>query len=416
MKKRSLLVGALALGIAAASHASTQEGWKFEVAPYIWGVGVDADVTAGNREAEVDNSGFDNVDATISALGVISYNRWVFYLDYDYISLSDDGNTRRAFGSVPAGGKVTVDTDVNIGTAGIGYRFDTFGENSWVDVLIGARTASFDTEIEGGGLSADGSKDVTDPMLLLRPSFRISENWRFTGLFGIGGGGDSESTYQLMPQFQYSFSDLVSLRFGYKNIYYDIEDGNEGTSSYRAFDGNFAGPFIGIGFTWPTPAKAAPVAATPPPPAKCTDGDHDGVCDSADQCPSTPSGKRVGPGGCDCDYELVTHFAFDSATLTDEDKAQLDKLAKVLTNPKLNFVTGQVDGYTDATGKPEYNQKLSERRAQSVADYLQTKGVAQGKKVSVHGYGEDDPIADNKTEDGRAANRRVVIRRTDCGK
>ena len=198
MERKTLLVGALALGIAAASHASEQEGWKFEVAPYIWGVGVDADVTAGNREAEVDNSGFDNVDATFSGLGVVSYNRWVFYLDYDYISLSDDGKTRNTIGGIPAGSKVSVDTDVNIGTAGIGYRFDTFGENSWIDVLIGARTASFDTEIEGGGFSGDGSKDVTDPMLLLRPSFRISENWRFTGLFGIGGGGDSESTYQLI--------------------------------------------------------------------------------------------------------------------------------------------------------------------------------------------------------------------------
>ncbi len=78
-------------------------------------------------------------------------------------------------------------------------------------MLIGARTANFDTEIKGGNFKGDGSKDVTDPMLLLRPSFRISDNWRFTGLFGFGSGGDSDTTYEVMPQFQYSFNDLVSL-------------------------------------------------------------------------------------------------------------------------------------------------------------------------------------------------------------
>jgi outer membrane protein OmpA-like peptidoglycan-associated protein len=415
MKKRSLLVGALALGVSAASHASVQEGWKYEIAPYIWGVGVDADVGVGNRVAEVDNSGFDNVDATFSALGVISYNRWVFYLDYDYISISDDGKTKRTIGNTLAGAKASIDTDVNILTAAFGYRFDTFGENSWVDVLVGARTANFDTEVEVGNSSVDGEKDVTDPMLLLRPSFRISDNWRFTGLFGFGGGGDSDSTYELMPQFQYSFNDLVSLRFGYKRIYYDVNDGQKYQSNYRSFDGSFNGPFLGIGFTWPTPHKAAPVAAAPPP-AKCSDADKDGVCDSADQCPNTPPGKHVGPAGCDCDYTLVTHFEFDSAELLPEDKAQLDKLAQTLNNPKLHFVTGVVDGYTDSTGKPEYNQKLSERRAQAVADYLQSKGVAHDSKMSVHGYGEDDPAADNGTPEGQAKNRRVVIRRTDCSK
>jgi len=87
----------------------------------------------------------------------------------------------------------------------------------------------------------------------------------------------------------------------------------------------------------------------------------------------------------------------------------------VLKNPKLKFITGRVDGYTDATGKEEYNQKLSERRAQAVADYLHSKGVSTDSKMQVQGYGEADPIADNKTEEGRAQNRRVVIRRTDCG-
>jgi outer membrane protein OmpA-like peptidoglycan-associated protein len=169
--------------------------------------------------------------------------------------------------------------------------------------------------------------------------------------------------------------------------------------------------------------QAAPVAATPPPPppkpapaapAKCPDADKDGVCDANDACPNTPPGTRVGPAGCDCDYVLRTHFAFDSAELTAEDKTALDQLARTLVDPRLHFVTGEIDGYTDSTGEPQYNLGLSKRRADAVAAYLKSKGVAFGDRFITQGFGEERPIADNKTEEGRAQNRRVSIHRTDC--
>jgi outer membrane protein OmpA-like peptidoglycan-associated protein len=162
------------------------------------------------------------------------------------------------------------------------------------------------------------------------------------------------------------------------------------------------------------PAAAAPVVAAAAP-AECADADMDGVCDTADQCPGTPSGTRVGPAGCDCDYTLRTHFAFDSAELAAEDKAELDRIAEMLTRPELNFVAGEIDGHTDDVGDAAYNEKLSKRRADAVASYLKSKGVHMGDRFATKGYGESKPIADNKTEDGRAQNRRVTIHRTDCG-
>jgi len=171
--------------------------------------------------------------------------------------------------------------------------------------------------------------------------------------------------------------------------------------------------------------KPAPVvASTPPPapapkpaaaPAKCPDADHDGVCDAADQCPTTPAGARVGPGGCDCDYTLALEFAFNSAELSAGDKAKLDAIVPVLKNPKVAFIAGEVDGYTDSTGEEKYNLDLSKRRAQSVATYVQSQGVNLGDRFAVNGYGEAYPVADNATAEGRAQNRRVVLRRTDCG-
>ena len=68
----------------------------------------------------------------------------------------------------------------------------------------------------------------------------------------------------------------------------------------------------------------------------------------------------------------------------------------------------QVEGYTDNIGSEEYNQKLSEERADSVRDYLVTEGVAQ-PNISAAGYGKSDPVADNSTSSGRAENRRVQL-------
>jgi outer membrane protein OmpA-like peptidoglycan-associated protein len=84
----------------------------------------------------------------------------------------------------------------------------------------------------------------------------------------------------------------------------------------------------------------------------------------------------------------------------------LDQLAQTMTqNPE---IIAQVIGYTDSTGNPAYNQTLSVNRAQSVTGYLGQRGIAP-QRLSAIGRGESDPVADNSTEAGRAANRRVEI-------
>src|SRR5262249_16023920 len=143
------------------------------------------------------------------------------------------------------------------------------------------------------------------------------------------------------------------------------------------------------------PPKPAPVVA-----AKCPDSDNDGVCDAVDQCPNTPPGARVGPGGCDCDYTLQLEFAFNSAELKPEDKAKIDQIIPVVKNPKVAFIAGEVDGYTDSTGAEAYNLDLSKRRAQSVADYVKSQGVVLGDRFILHGYGEAYPVASNDTKEG----------------
>ncbi len=102
--------------------------------------------------------------------------------------------------------------------------------------------------------------------------------------------------------------------------------------------------------------------------------------------------------------EKMVNFDFNKSDLTAFSKSNLDKLAEVLVkNPDTNI---NVYGYTDSKGSDEYNQKLSERRANSVITYLVTKGIAQTRLFAM-GMGEKDPVGDNATDEGRAQNRRV---------
>ena len=99
-------------------------------------------------------------------------------------------------------------------------------------------------------------------------------------------------------------------------------------------------------------------------------------------------------------------FDFDKAEIKPEFTAEIDAAAELLlANPD---VTVRIDGHTDSIGTEEYNQGLSERRAEAVAAYLEAAGVSRDR-MTVAGFGETQPVASNDTAEGRALNRRVEI-------
>lgn len=100
-------------------------------------------------------------------------------------------------------------------------------------------------------------------------------------------------------------------------------------------------------------------------------------------------------------------FAYNQADVQPQFRATLDAVASTLQEYRSTAI--DIYGHTDSTGSDSYNQGLSERRAQSVANYLTTRGIDR-VRIATRGYGETQPIADNGTEAGRAANRRVEIR------
>ena len=104
--------------------------------------------------------------------------------------------------------------------------------------------------------------------------------------------------------------------------------------------------------------------------------------------------------------DIQTLFDFDSAELTDEAKENLDKVAAYLSSSDIKV---EVGGHTDNMGSEEYNKALSQRRAESVINYLVGKGIDKARLTAV-GYGKDKPVATNDTEEGRHQNRRIEFK------
>lgn len=197
-------------------------------------------------------------------------------------------------------------------------------------------------------------------------------------------------------------------------------------------------------------------SGSPCPVEKEADSDGDGVVDSKDKCPNTPKGRKVNAEGCELDTDgdgLVdgddkcptvyaktpdgcplpvaapapapvpapapapvaapkklnlegVNFDNDKATLRPESFGILDRAAETLK--EWGNVKVEVAGHTDSKAGDGYNEALSRRRAETVRDYLISKGVA-ADRLTAKGYGESSPVADNSTAEGRFQNRRVEL-------
>lgn len=152
----------------------------------------------------------------------------------------------------------------------------------------------------------------------------------------------------------------------------------------------------------PTP-KSAPKPA-PKPAAGPKDSDNDGVTDALDQCPNTPMGAPVTSAGCWVLDNVL--FDFDKDVIKPEAYGLLKNAADILKkNPSMNV---ELHGHCDNHGTERYNKGLSERRANAVKHYLNSKGVVLSR-MKTKGYGFSRPVSTNDSEMGRAQNRRVEI-------
>jgi len=237
---KSILKTTCALFLALTSFSSTavgEDNWKFEIVPYAWLAGIDADVTVGNRTAAVD-IGFDDLidsaDLGGSFLSVTQYKQWVLWTQFDYFKLNTDvlkDNPVRA----------RFKNESLFATAAIGYQFHTFGEYSTIDVLGGARYLNIDNTINADSVgSLSRSNDLVDGIFMIRPNFQLLSWLRFNPTLSVGAG-DSDLTYELQPQLHFQITDHLIARVGYRRLFYNAEN------SRGEFDGSFHGFIAGLG-------------------------------------------------------------------------------------------------------------------------------------------------------------------------
>ncbi len=242
-----------------------------------------------------------------------------------------------------------------------------------------------------------------------------------------------------------------------------------GAVSAQAAEGKFydpsnaaspTGKTIGYELNKTIGCPGQPLQGTPCKTAKPVDSDGDGVVDSKDKCPGTPAGRKANADGCEFDSDgdgivdgadacptvyaktangcplpvakpaevkpaadysaqdaapaaiprrLVlegVNFDYNKSTLRQEDRNIIDQNAADLK--EWGNIDVEISGHTDSVGSDQYNESLSLRRAESVRAYLISKGISTDR-LTVKGYGESQPIADNGTDEGRFQNRRVEL-------
>jgi OOP family OmpA-OmpF porin len=220
------------------------------------------------------------------------------------------------------------------------------------------------------------------------------------------GSEDSALTVTVGLGLRAQFSKFLS---GRAQLLYRRDNDGASTSHTKYNDWIYS---VGLNFdfggrTPPPPPPAEPPPPPPPPPNPDLDGD--GVLNEHDKCPNTRPGAVVDLDGCEVEAVIElegVNFDFDKATLRPEAKAVLNEAAALLD--KHERVVVEIAGHTDSMGSEEYNQGLSERRANAVRDYLAGKGV-KASRLTSKGYGESRPVASNDTDEGRAENRRVEM-------
>ena len=138
------------------------------------------------------------------------------------------------------------------------------------------------------------------------------------------------------------------------------------------------------------------------------DSDKDGVIDCRDKCPNTPAGAMVDKDGCmheKITINLNVEFDYDKYDVKDKYRDEIKKVADFMKEfPK---TTAVIAGNTDSKGSNDYNQKLSERRANSVRQYIIKNFDIKASRLTAMGYGETKPVDTNDTDEGRQRNRRV---------
>ena len=283
--------------------------------------------------------------------------------------------------------------DSMFGGAEFGFNFTPeWGYRAYVDYLTGDTEQSgnvdghiigfdvlynFNENIYAGiGINATELGEVDDRFYRVTAGYKdfIADNLAFTVEGAVQQNDDNLTEFMVLTTLRYYFG------FG------------ESTAS-----------------TYESAAPAEPAPA--PAPVVVADTDGDGVRDDRDQCADTPKGYKVDSSGCtlyaerEITRELLVTFPLNSSLIPADQKADIADTAEFMKeHPQLSVT---IEGHTDSSGAEDYNQWLSQRRADAVGNSLVNDFGIEASRVTTIGYGESRPKVANDSAENRAMNRRI---------
>ena len=335
--------------------------------------GEDQRALLGNYNDPAENFYVENGLYTGAALGIELTPSTQFQVEYG-VSNTD------AISNKPGAGSYDAEQEMISGNFLIGFEeFSGYTDNAFKPyALIGAGRSKLEIEDASGNM-VSGTKDTI-------------------GNLGLGA--------------MYRINDALSLR-------------GEGRAIHN-FDQNWWEGMALAGLEVVLGGHLAPTVAVPPMQEPLVDNapivvvesdldsDGDGVPDSIDACPGTPMNVVVDERGCPVPVDITDELKMELRVFFDNDKSAIKnqykpEIAKVAEKMReYPNSTARVEGHASKTGpSARYNQRLSEARAVAVKSMLTNEFGIAPNRLSTVGYGYDQPIADNNTEEGRAMNRRV---------
>ena len=268
--------------------------------------------------------------------------------------------------------------------------------NLWFDLFKSSRIRPY----IGGGIGAlrvefnDAGYDGQ--------AFRNDSDVKFAYQGGAGIGIDLSPNWTLSLDYRYVEAQRSKLNL--------VDDQPETRVKFR-YRADTALLTLRYGFG-STPAAAEP-APEPAPPVDVVEAPvAEPAPAPAPACDAPAAGQSFSLDGCKVGDKVVLRgvtFEFDKARLTPDARVLLDMVSDALL--ARTDIQVEVAGHTDSKGSDAYNQKLSERRALAVKEYLAGRGVEASRMTAV-GYGETQPVADNGTDEGREYNRRTELKVT----
>lgn len=247
---------------------------------------------------------------------------------------------------------------------------------------------------------------------------RLAPTSRFTPIVGLGAGVVDLTHYdpnslklglKLRGGAEYALTNCLSLGL---NVDYQHVNKMLFAANLPSRNAHLLAARVGV--TWYFGGAAATAAATTAVVTKVSetdkDSDNDGISDKKDKCPGTAAGVKVNAYGCaeaeKATVKLNVQFATGKTELNSSYDADLKEMAAFMQEHPTTKI--EIQGHTDNTGSKAINKKISQNRANAVKDYLVKKLGADASRLTAKGYGDEMPVGDNATAEGRTENRRVV--------